>query len=77
MSEKQRTSPIKNFIAGGVGGICCVAAGHPLDTIKVRLQTMPKPAVGALPMYTGTLDCAKKTILKEVLIGHIFTSTPV
>lgn len=36
MSEKQRTSPIKNFLAGGVGGICCVAAGHPLDTIKVR-----------------------------------------
>lgn len=37
MSEKQRTSPIKNFLAGGVGGICCVAAGHPLDTIKVSL----------------------------------------
>lgn len=69
MSEKQRTSPIKNFIAGGVGGICCVAAGHPLDTIKVRLQTMPKPALGALPMYTGTLDCAKKTIVKEGFLG--------
>ncbi|GFR29187.1 hypothetical protein TNCT_528941 [Trichonephila clavata] len=69
MSEQQRTSPIKNFIAGGVGGICCVAAGHPLDTIKVRLQTMPKPAVGALPMYTGTFDCAKKTILKEGFLG--------
>lgn len=37
MSEKQRTSPIKNFLAGGVGGICCVSAGHPLDTIKVRI----------------------------------------
>lgn len=35
MTEKQRTSPIKNFLAGGVGGICCVSAGHPLDTIKV------------------------------------------
>ena len=29
------TSAIKNFLAGGVGGVCLVAAGHPLDTIKV------------------------------------------
>lgn len=69
MSEKQRTSPIKNFLAGGVGGICCVAAGHPLDTIKVRLQTMPKPAPGELPLYAGTFDCAKKTIMKEGIVG--------
>ncbi|XP_054710058.1 mitochondrial carnitine/acylcarnitine carrier protein-like [Uloborus diversus] len=69
MSEKQRTSPIKNFLAGGVGGACCVATGHPLDTIKVRLQTMPKPAPGALPLYSGTFDCAKKTIIKEGFLG--------
>ncbi|GBM49853.1 Mitochondrial carnitine/acylcarnitine carrier protein [Araneus ventricosus] len=69
MSEKQRTSPIKNFLSGGVGGICCVAAGHPLDTIKVRLQTMPKPAPGALPLYSGTFDCAKKTVMKEGFLG--------
>ena len=29
------TSPLKGFVAGGVGGICCVLSGHPLDTIKV------------------------------------------
>ena len=28
--------PLKNFIAGGVGGSCLVLTGHPLDTIKVR-----------------------------------------
>jgi len=28
-------SPTKNFIAGGFGGMCLVAAGHPFDTIKV------------------------------------------
>ncbi|XP_023227595.1 mitochondrial carnitine/acylcarnitine carrier protein-like [Centruroides sculpturatus] len=69
MSEKQRTSPIKNFLSGGVGGMCCVAAGHPLDTIKVRLQTMPKPLPGERPLYTGTLDCAKTTIVKEGFFG--------
>lgn len=30
------SSALKNFLAGGVGGIALVIAGHPLDTIKVR-----------------------------------------
>ena len=34
---------IKNFIAGGFGGICLVLSGHPFDTIKVRMQNMPIP----------------------------------
>ena len=29
------SSALKNFLAGGVGGIALVFAGHPLDTIKV------------------------------------------
>jgi len=37
-----------------------------LDTIKVRLQTMPQPEPGQKPMFTGTLDCALKTVRKEV-----------
>ena len=32
---KKPPSLLKSFIAGGVGGICLVASGHPLDTIKV------------------------------------------
>ncbi len=35
MTEKQRTSEVKNFLAGGFGGICTVVSGHPFDTIKV------------------------------------------
>ena len=58
--------PIKEFIAGGFGGSCLVLVGHPLDTIKVRLQTMPRPEAGKDPIYRGTLDCAKKTIVNEV-----------
>lgn len=67
--EKQPPSAIKHFLSGGVGGICTVVTGHPLDTIKVRLQTMPKPIAGKPPLYSGTFDCAKKTITSEGIRG--------
>jgi len=65
MAETGETSPVKGFIAGGFGGVCVVLSGHPLDTIKVRLQTMPTPAPGQAPLYTGTWDCIKKIFAKE------------
>nr|XP_012149588.1 PREDICTED: congested-like trachea protein isoform X2 [Megachile rotundata] len=67
MSEKE--SPVKYFISGGFGGICTVISGHPLDTIKVRLQTMPVPGPKELPLYSGTLDCTRKTIAQEGIRG--------
>ncbi|XP_030062396.1 mitochondrial carnitine/acylcarnitine carrier protein [Microcaecilia unicolor] len=67
--EVQRISVTKNFFAGGVGGVCLVFAGHPLDTIKVRMQTQPKPAPGQLPLYSGTFDCFRKTFVKEGIRG--------
>lgn len=36
MSEKN-VNPIKYFLSGGLGGVCTVFVGHPLDTIKVNL----------------------------------------
>lgn len=35
--QTRSTSGVKNFLAGGFGGICCVVSGHPLDTIKVDI----------------------------------------
>lgn len=32
----------------------------------MRLQTQPKPVPGQSLLYTGTFDCFKKTIVKEV-----------
>lgn len=66
MSE---TSPIKGFIAGGFGGSCLVLIGHPFDTIKVRIQTMPLPSPGQPPMYRNTWDCVRKTASNEGLRG--------
>ena len=38
-----------------------IVAGHPLDTIKVRIQTQdPKN-----PIYSGMIDCAKKSMSAE------------
>jgi len=68
MSE-QKTNPVKYFLCGGFGGICTVITGHPLDTIKVRLQTMPLPAPGQRPLYKGTFDCASQTIKNEGFFG--------
>jgi len=62
-------SPIKYFLSGGFGGICTVVTGHPLDTIKVRLQTQPIPEAGQRPLYEGTFDCAKKTVQREGFKG--------
>ncbi|XP_066452905.1 mitochondrial carnitine/acylcarnitine carrier protein [Eleutherodactylus coqui] len=67
--KQQPISPLKNFFAGGFGGVCLVFAGHPLDTIKVRIQTQPKPAAGQLPLYSGTFDCFKKTLVNEGIKG--------
>uniref|UniRef100_A0A8C4NBR3 Mitochondrial carnitine/acylcarnitine carrier protein n=1 Tax=Eptatretus burgeri TaxID=7764 RepID=A0A8C4NBR3_EPTBU len=69
MAEQATISPLKNFFAGGFGGVCLVLAGHPLDTIKVRLQTQPLALPGQVPEYAGTFDCLKKTVTHEGVKG--------
>jgi solute carrier family 25 carnitine/acylcarnitine transporter 20/29 len=56
---------VKDLIAGTVGGIALVIVGHPLDTLKVRLQTQSS----VNPLYSGMVDCLKKTIAQEGLGG--------
>lgn len=36
--SSEKSSPVKYFLSGGFGGVCTVATGHPLDTIKVMLN---------------------------------------
>ncbi|XP_015788897.1 mitochondrial carnitine/acylcarnitine carrier protein-like [Tetranychus urticae] len=69
MSESQRVSHNKNLAAGGFGGVCLVFAGYPLDTVKVRLQTMSTPTAGQSPTYKGAFDCAKQIVTKEGFTG--------
>lgn len=61
-ANARRLSPVRNIIAGGIGGMLAVATGHPLDTIKVRLQVAS--SVGQAQAYNGAIDCLKN-IVKE------------
>ncbi|XP_046282280.1 solute carrier family 25 member 47 isoform X2 [Marmota monax] len=46
-----------DFVAGAIGGVCGVAVGYPLDTVKVRIQTEPK--------YTGIWHCIRDIYRQE------------
>lgn len=63
-TKVKQPGALKSFLAGGAGGICLVLVGHPLDTIKVRIQTMDV-IPGQKPQYSGMIDCAKQIISKE------------
>lgn len=54
---------LKAFISGGVGGMCSVVVGQPLDTVKVRLMTDSKGE------YRGMMDCLRRTVAKDGLRG--------
>ncbi|KAL2913142.1 carnitine transporter [Polyrhizophydium stewartii] len=51
----------KSFLSGGFAGIATVLAGHPFDTLKVRLQTSNQ--------YKGLADCFRQTVAKDGLLG--------
>ncbi|KAI9506681.1 carnitine transporter [Coemansia spiralis] len=60
-TSKASTSGVKSFLSGGFGGMCLVAAGHPLDLLKVRMQTSSE--------YKSTLDCLRKTLAENGIRG--------
>ncbi|KAK7138214.1 hypothetical protein R3I94_013749 [Phoxinus phoxinus] len=52
---------LDDFIAGWIGGASSVIVGHPLDTVKTRLQTGNG--------YTNTLHCIVSIYKKENVTG--------
>lgn len=65
-AAKKSASSLRDFAAGGVGGICAVVVGHPFDLVKVRLQTAEKG------VYSGAIDVARKTIAREGLVRGLY-----
>lgn len=56
-------SALKSFLSGGVGGLCAVLVGHPLDLVKVRIQTA---AAGSTASVFGML---RETLATEGIRG--------
>lgn len=52
----------REFIAGGVGGIAGVIAGHPLDTLRIRLQ-QPRTNPSVAPIKATAL--LRQIVAKE------------
>jgi len=69
LPHEYRNIPLANLLAGGVGGLCSIVVGQPLDTVKVKLQTMVPvlcPTSGAQTFpYSGGLDCFKHCVKSE------------
>ncbi|XP_046853109.1 mitochondrial ornithine transporter 2-like isoform X2 [Xenia sp. Carnegie-2017] len=53
---------IIDFIAGANGGIACVFAGQPFDTVKVKMQVFPS-------LYKSALHCFRRTWKEERFRG--------
>lgn len=56
------SSVVVDAIAGGLGGLACVLAGQPLDTVKVKMQAFPG-------MYKSTFQAVRKTFKEERIRG--------
>jgi hypothetical protein len=61
------------LVCGSIGGAVGCAMGHPLDTIKVRLQG------STAHLYTSAIDCARRTLAEVTLYSRVSlqpSSTP-
>merc|ERR1712012_1158377 len=66
-SQKQ-FSLVPKIVNGGIAGIIGVSCVFPLDLVKTRLQNS-KPGPNGEKMYSGMLDCFKKTYRAEGFKG--------
>lgn len=75
--QKQRvaaeTSKMSYFVLlWGTSHTCCSLHFLPYYfVLQVRLQTQPKPLPGQSLLYSGTFDCFRKTLVKEVFVQFI------
>ena len=65
MDKSETWTRVRKFIAGYVSGACLVLAGHPFDTIKVRMQSEG----AASKRFNGVVDCVAKTVRHEGVRG--------
>jgi len=64
---KDNLDSFTHFVAGWVSGCAGVLVSHPLDTVKVRLQT--QGVSGIQQKYNGTWHCLTEIVRKEKVRG--------
>ena len=52
----------KDFISGSVSGMFGIFVGHPLDTVKCRIQVNSK-------VYSSAYNSIKKILIEERILG--------
>ncbi|XP_071452516.1 mitochondrial ornithine transporter 1 [Hetaerina americana] len=57
-----------DFIGGSLGAVASVYVGQPLDTVKVKMQAFPQ-------LYTGMVDCFKRTLTHEGIARGLYAGT--
>ncbi|ELT92099.1 hypothetical protein CAPTEDRAFT_168388 [Capitella teleta] len=60
---------LTNFLAGAVGGAGSASLSHPLDSVKVKMQTFPT-------MYRGGLHCMQEVVRQDGIRGLYRGLTP-
>lgn len=65
---QQQFSLVPKIVNGGIAGIIGVSCVFPLDLVKTRLQNS-KPGPNGERMYTGMMDCFRKTYRAEGYFG--------
>lgn len=55
---------VREFACGSFAGVGLILAGHPFDTIKVRLQSE-----GGYGRFKGPVDCLVTTLKQEKVFG--------
>jgi len=65
---QQQFSLVPKIVNGGIAGIIGVSCVFPLDLVKTRLQNS-KPGPNGERMYSGMMDCFRKTYRAEGYFG--------
>lgn len=58
------TESVKALVSGSFGGACASLAGHPLDTIKIRLQMVPRHR-----LHEGFAECFVRTVREDTALS--------
>lgn len=76
-SSSSFRSSVKSFLSGGVGGVAAVLVGHPLDLIKVRMQTGTVTKGGVFGALGQTLRAEGIRGLYRGVSAPLVASTPI